>query len=109
MKINQKNSNTMVNPKNNDKNVKMYIDGMILEDVNTFEYVGAIIKAGGSSDNELRIILVTATSVMIRPNVTWTSKNIRCKLDLYRSIVLFIFIYGCETWTLMLNEEDISN
>ena len=80
---------------------------MLLEDVKTFKYLGATLKSGGSSDNELRIRLATATSAMIRLNVIWTSKNIRFKIkfNLYRSLVLPILLYWCETWTLMLNEE----
>ena len=44
---------------------------------------------------------------MIRLNFIWTSKNIsfKIKFNLYRSLVLSILLYGCETWTLMFNEE----
>ena len=44
---------------------------------------------------------------MIRLNIIWTSKNIgfKIKFNLYRSLVLSILLYGCETWTLMSNEE----
>ena len=77
---------------------------MIPEDVKTFKYLGAILKSGGSSDSELIMKLATASSSMIRLNVIWTSKNISFKLkfNFYRSLVLYILLYGCETWTLML-------
>ena len=89
----------MVNSKNDDKNANIYMDGMLLEDVKTFKYLGATLKSGGSSDNELRIRLETATSAMIRLNVIWTSKNIsfKIKFNLYRFLVLSILLYGCET------------
>ena len=37
-----------------------YYNRSILEDVNTFKYLGATLKSNGSSDNELRIRLATA-------------------------------------------------
>ena len=45
---------------------------------------------------------------MIRLNIIWTSKNIgfKVKCNLYRSLVISILLYGCETWTLMSNEEN---
>ena len=97
----------MVNSKNYDKNTNIYMDGMLLEDVKNFKYLGTTLKSGVSSDNELLIRLATATSAMIRLNVIWTSKNIsfKIKFNLYRSLVLSILLYGSETWTLMLNEE----
>ena len=44
---------------------------------------------------------------MIRLNVIWTRKNIsfKIKFNLYRSQVLSILFYVCETLTLMLNAE----
>ena len=41
---------------------------MLLENVKTFKYLRATLKADGSADNELRIIIATATSAMIRLN-----------------------------------------
>ena len=107
MEISQEKSKNLVNPKNDDKNANIYMDGMLLEDVKTFKYLGANLKSGGSSYNELRIRLSTATSAMIRLDVIWTSKNIRFKIkcNLYRSLVQSILLYGCKTWTLMLNKD----
>ena len=42
---------------------------MSLENVETIKYVGAKLKVDGSSDNELRIRIATATSAMIRLNI----------------------------------------
>ena len=41
------------------------MDGTLLEDVNTFKYLGATLQSNGVSDNELRIRLATATSAMV--------------------------------------------
>ena len=107
MEISQEKSKTMVNSKNNDKCAKIYMDGILLEDVKIFKYLGATLKSDGASGNELRIRIATTTSSMIRLNIIWTSKNIsfKIKFNLYRSLVLSILLYGCETWMLMSNEE----
>ena len=107
MEISQEKSKTMVNSKNNDKCAKIYMDGILLEDVKIFKYLGATLKSDGASGNELRIRIATATSAMIRLNIIWTSKNtsFKIKFNLYRSLVLSILLYGCETWTLMSNGE----
>ena len=107
MEISQEKSKTMVNSKNNDKCAKIYMDGILLEDVQIFKYLGATLKSDGASGNELRIRIATATSSMIRLNIICTSKNIsfKIKFNLYRSLVLSILLYGCETWTLMSDEE----
>ena len=99
MEISQEKSKTMVTLKNDDKSANIYMDGMLLEDVKTFKYLGATLKSRVSSDNELRIRLASATSAMIRLNVIWTSKNIsfKIKFNLYISLVLSILLYGCET------------
>ena len=34
---------------------------------------------------------------------SWLSKNIKIKI--YRIIILFVVLYGCETWSLTLGEE----
>ena len=107
MEISQEKSKTMVNSKNNDKCAKIYMDGILLEDVKIFKYLGATLKSDGASGNELRIRIATATSAILRLNIIWTSTNIsfKIKFNLYRSLVLSILLYGCETWTLMSNEE----
>ena len=107
IEISHEKSKTMVNSKNNDQHANIYLDGMLLENIKTFKYLGATLKADRSSDNELRIRIATATSAMIRLNIIWTSKNhsFKVKFNLYISLVLSILLYGCETWTLMSNEE----
>ena len=80
--------------KNNDQNANIYLDGMLLDNVKTFKYLGATLKADVSSDKEIRIRIATATSAMIRLNSIWTSKNVgfKVKFNLYRSLVLSILL-----------------
>ena len=44
MEISEEKSKTMVNSKIDDKNANIYMDGMLLEDVNTFIYLGATLN-----------------------------------------------------------------
>ena len=81
MEISHEKSKKMVNSKNNDQNANIYLDGMLLENVKTFKYLRSTLKTDGSSDNELRIRISTASSVMIRLNIIWTSKNIGFKIN----------------------------
>jgi hypothetical protein len=34
---------------------------------------------------------------------SWLSKNIKIKI--YRTVILLVSLYGCETWSLTLREE----
>ena len=77
MEINQVKSKMMVNSKNNQK-ANIYIEGISLENVEIFKYLGAILKVDGCSDNKLRICIYTA--IMARLNIIWTSKNIHFKV-----------------------------
>ena len=69
---------------------------MPLEDVNTFKYLGATLNPYGASDNEPRIQIDPATSVMMRLGQIWNSKNITfyVKYNLYKYLILSILLYG---------------
>ena len=47
-----------------------------------------------------------ATAAMSRLNVIWKSKiSTTVKIDIYKSLVLSILLYGCESWTLTADME----
>ena len=83
---------------NRNLHTKFQLYGENLEEVDQFKYIGAIITKYGSSDSEIKIRLVQATSVMIKLITIRNSKYIRFKLkyNLYRSLVLSILTYGYE-------------
>ena len=102
MQISAEKSKIMINSnkRNLHSNIKLY--GEKLEEVEQFIYLGATITKDGSSDSEIKIRLAQATSAMVRLTTIWNSKDIRFKLkyNLYRSLVLSILAYGCESWTI---------
>ena len=67
-------------------------------------YIYATITKDSSSDFEIKIRLSQATSAMVRLTIICNSKTIRFKLkyNLYRSLVLSILTYCCESWTIRL-------
>ena len=83
-------------------NITLYVYREKLEEVDYFKYLGATITKYGSSDSEIKIRLAQATSATVRITTIWNSKDIRFKLkyNLYRSLVLSILTYGCESWTI---------
>ena len=74
-----------MNSKNQDR---VTIDGQDIENVEEFSYLGATIcKEGGQG-------------CFVRMKKTWRSSNIsrRTKLKLFKTLVVPVVLYGCETW-----------
>ena len=77
------------------------VGGQALGTVNSFKYLGAIVSDAGSKPEVLSRIAQTA-SAMAKLKPIWRDKNIslRSKIKLMRTLVLSIFLYACESWTL---------
>ncbi|PIK48870.1 putative melanophilin [Apostichopus japonicus] len=69
-----------------------------------FIYLEVTLTKNGTSAKEIRI--TSATAAMTRLNVIWKSNlNLSTKFRLYKSLVVSILLYGCETWTLLAESE----
>lgn len=77
-----------------------------LEIVDKFKYLGAIISDEGSKPEILSRIAQT-TAAMTKMKIIWNDKNITIgsKIRLMRSLVMSIFLYACESWTLTADTE----
>ena len=77
------------------------IQGQKLEIVDHFKYLGAIICDEGSRREVLSRAAQTVAA-LARLKLIWKDKNIRIKhkIRLMRALVITIFLYACETWTL---------
>ena len=77
------------------------IKGQRLEEVENFKYLGAIISNEGSKPEILSRIAKT-TVALSRLKIIWRDKNISLasKVKLTRTLILFTFLYACESWTL---------
>ena len=87
--------------------VKVTVDGVVLEQVKSFTYLGSTIVQNGTSEKEIRIRIGRATSALAKLDNIWKSKDVtmKNKLMLLRSIVLANLLYACESWTISRADE----
>ena len=85
----------------------MNIDNSSIERVEEFKYLGTTLTNQNSIQEEIknRLKLGNAChySVQNLLSSSLISKNLKIKI--YRTIVLPVVLYGCETWSLTLREE----
>ena len=78
------------------------VKGQKLGTVTSFKYLGAIVSDEGSKPEVLsRTAQATAALTKLKP--IWRDNNISLgsKVKLMHSLVISIFLYACESWTLM--------
>jgi len=105
LKLNDKKCKVM---KSNSKNsVKLKVGPNDVEEVENFTYLGANVTmdGGGTADVKKRIAL--ASGQMKKLANIWKTNNIsrKTKATLFKSLVLSVLLYGCETWKLTKGEE----
>ena len=77
------------------------VKGQKLGTVTSFKYLGAVVTDDGSKPEVLsRIAQATAALTKLKP--IWRDNNISLgsKVKLICSLVISIFLYACESWTL---------
>ncbi|KAK2165675.1 hypothetical protein NP493_1357g00027 [Ridgeia piscesae] len=77
------------------------VNGEKLDCVNRFKYLGAIIADEGSKP-EILARIAQATAAIAKLKTIWNDRNLALssKIRLMRSLVMSIFLYACESWTL---------
>ena len=77
-------------------NTEVKVNGQILETVTSFRYLGSIIT------DEILARIAQTTAALTRLKPLWNDRNITVssKIRLMRSLVISIFLYASETWTL---------
>ena len=77
------------------------IKSSTLEQVNRFVYLGAIVTDRGSKP-EILSRIAKARAALSRLKMIWKDKHISLssKIRLLRSLVISVFLYACESWTL---------
>ena len=83
------------------------MNGERLEEVKSFKYLGWIISSEGDSTEEIRTRINLSTSVIAKLKKIWSNNNIKTatKIRLYKSLVVSVLTYGCESWTLKTESE----
>ena len=77
--------------------------GEDIEILETFAYLGSVVHNSGGSRHEVLRRIGLAHGVMDSLNVSiWRCRYLcrRTKIRLFKSLVLPVLLYGCETWTL---------
>ena len=87
------------NPNGFQREIK--IKGQRLEEVENFKYLGAVISNEGPKPEILSRIAQT-TAALSKLKIIWRDKNIllASKVNLMRKLILSMFLYACESWTL---------
>ena len=91
----------LITNNSNGNSTEIKVNGQKLETVTSFKYLGPVITDEGSKPEILsRIAQITATLTRLKP--VWIDKSISLssKIRLMRSLVLSIFLYAGESWTL---------
>ena len=105
MEINAQKTKLMTNNING-INTNIRVGGQNLETVQSFKYLGAIVTDKGSKPEILARIAQTVTA-LTKLKTIWKNRNISLssKIRLMRTLVISIFLYACESWTLTADLE----
>ena len=100
MEINAEKTKLMTN-NNKGINLDVRIGGQKLETVQSFKYLGSAVTDEGSKQ-EIMSRIAQTIGALTKLKAIWKDKNIALssKIRLMRSLVISIFLYACETWTL---------
>ena len=92
-----------VNARNNEA---ITVNGLALEDVEKFIYLGATVCKQGGGEEDIKARLGKARGAFVKLNQVWNSSSVsrRMKIRLYKTLVKPVLMYGCETWK--MNEGD---
>ena len=106
MEVSTEKSKVMVN-NTTITSANIYMNGQKLEEVGTFKYLWATLSKDGGSTKEIKTRIALATAAMARLSRIWRGKTISfsTKFRLYKSLVVSILLYGCESWTLLADTE----
>jgi hypothetical protein len=107
MEVSSEKSKILVNSHSQQAATNIMLNGRQLEEVESFKYLGSTLCKDGSSAKEIKARLGLASSAITRLNTIWNSSSISfpVKFKLYKSLVISILLYGCESWTLTADTE----
>jgi len=104
LKINAKKSKVMrVNAKNDQR---IEINGEQVEEVEEFVYLGALLDKEGGTTKDIQHRLSKARQAFYRMRRIWGTSEIgrKTKVQLFKTIVRSVLMYGCEAWKLTKTE-----
>jgi hypothetical protein len=92
---------------NKEETVRIEVEGRILEQVDSFTYLGSKLTKDADCSRDIKTRLAMGMTTMIKLTKMWKNKSISTptKLRLMKVLVWPVATYGCETWTLKKSEE----
>ena len=105
LKINAKKSKVMRINAKNDQRVK--VNDEQVDDVEEFSYLGALLDKEGGATKDIQQRLSKARQTFYRLRRIWDTSEIsrKTKVQLFKTIVRAVLMYGCEAWKLTKTEE----
>lgn len=93
-----------VNSRNNEG---LRVRDSMVEEVDSFTYLGAQVMKDGGATSDIKKMTALAYASFNRLNKIWCARNIsrRTKAMLFKTLVLSVLLYGCETWKMTKGEE----
>ena len=78
------------------------INGMPLENVEEFKYLGSVKSNDGTCSKDLKIRIAMAKQKTVQLNNIWKDKGIpkELKIKILKCLIWLVVTYGCEAWTL---------
>jgi len=91
-------------------NTRISLSGEVLEEVESFVYLGSIFNSDGSCTQDVKKRLAMGRSAMQSLSSIWNSKDISTTTEvrLLKALVWPVAIYGSEGWALRSKEEQES-
>ena len=86
-----------------------HIDGETMETVSDFIFLSSQITAVGNCSHEIKRYLLLGRKVMINLDRILKSRDITLltKVRIVKAMVFLVVMYGCESWTIKLNTEQL--
>ena len=108
MEMNVKKTKVLVISRDQNIRVNLKLNGQVIEQVKCFKYLGSIITDDGKSQREVSTRIAEAKQAFNRMKTVLTNLKVtmRTRLRVLRSYIEPLFLYGCETWTLMTAERN---
>ena len=109
--MNVKKTKTMVVCRDETPDVRIAINGQVLEQVKKFKYLGQWITDDGRCECEIknRIEIARSTFIKMRDVLISRKLHLEIRKRLVRCYVLSTFLYASESWTLDRQIEDKIN
>ena len=105
LKLNGKKCKVLKANSKSDANLNVSSDE--IEEVDSFMYLGANVTKDGGSTAEIKKRIGLASTTFKRFSSIWQATDIgrKTRVSLFKSLVLSVLLYGCETWKLTKREE----